>query len=152
MDGMVEISLLTASDRAEWELLARGHNAYFETEVSDEGYEQTWQRLLDGEQRRGIAARLDGIMVGIAHYVLHAAIWGAGRCYLADLFVAPEARRRGIARAMIQWVARDAEECDAPRLYWNTLGSSPARALYDQVAKHHEGLILYAYRREAKPI
>ncbi|MFC5832778.1 hypothetical protein [Nonomuraea insulae] len=30
----------------------------FEIEVSDDdGYEQTWRRLLDGEQIRGIAAR-----------------------------------------------------------------------------------------------
>ena len=144
---MVEISPLAACDRADWEVLARGHHAHFDTEVSDKGYERTWQRLLEGEQRRGIAARLDGVMVGIAHYVLHPAIWGDGRCYLADLFVTPGARRRGIARAMIQWVARDAEESGAPRLYWNTVQDAPARALYDQVAKHHEGLILYAYQR-----
>ncbi|WP_117666424.1 GNAT family N-acetyltransferase [Micromonospora sp. MW-13] len=146
---MVEISPLTGSDRANWEVLARGQNAYFGTEISDDGYEQTWQRLLDGEQRRGIAARLDGKMVGIAHYVFHAAIWGVGRCYLADLFVDPEVRRRGVATAMLKWMAWDAEEHGAPRLYWNTLDDSPARALYDKVATFHEGLIHYSYRRDA---
>lgn len=50
---MVEISLLTGSDRAGWEALARSFKAYFETEVSDHEYEQTWRRLLDGEQIRG---------------------------------------------------------------------------------------------------
>jgi GNAT superfamily N-acetyltransferase len=65
-------------------------------------------------------------MVGIAHYVFHASIRRAGgRCYLADLFVDPEVRRRGVATAMIEWVARDAEEHGVPRLYWNTLEDVP---------------------------
>src|SRR3569833_92421 len=146
---MVEISPLTESDRAGWEALARGHHAHFGTEIDDEGYEQTWQRVLAGEQTRGIAARLDGRMVGIAHYVFHASIWRAGgRCYLADLFVDPKVRRRGIAMAMIKRVARAAEEHGFPRLYWNTLAGTPARALYDKVANFQKGLIYYAYRRE----
>jgi GNAT superfamily N-acetyltransferase len=150
MGTMVEISPLTESDRASWEVLARGHHAHFGTEIPDNGYEQAWQRLLDGEQTRGIAARLDGKMVGIAHYVFHASIWRAGaRCYLADLFVDQEVRRRGVATAMIKWVAWDAEEHGAPHLYWNTLEDAPARALYDKVANFHKGLILYAYRRDA---
>jgi GNAT superfamily N-acetyltransferase len=144
---MVEISPLTASERAAWEVLARGHHGHFENEISDESYEETWRRLLDDGPSRGIAARLDGRMVGIAHYVFHAGIWGAGRCYLADLFVDPDVRRQGVATALITWAARDAEEHGAPRLYWNTLDDSPARALYDQVARFNEGLVTYTYRR-----
>ncbi|MFC9252178.1 GNAT family N-acetyltransferase [Amycolatopsis thailandensis] len=147
---MVEISFLDASDRAQWEVLARGHDAYGGVERGDEAYERTWRRLLDGgEQAIGIAARLDGTMVGIAHYVFHAGVWGNARCYLADLFVDAEVRRRGVATAMIEWVARDAERNGFPRLYWNTLVDSPARALYDKVAKFSEGLVVYTYRREA---
>lgn len=150
MGTMVEISSLAEADRASWEVLARGHHAHFGIEIGDDGYEQTWQRVLGGEQTRGIAARLDGKMVGIAHYVFHAGIWRAGgRCYLADLFVDPEVRRRGVATAMIKWVASDAEEHGSPRLYWNTLDNAPARALYDKVANFQEGLIHYAYRRDA---
>jgi GNAT superfamily N-acetyltransferase len=151
MGTVVEINFLTESDRACWEVLARGKDAYFETERSDDDYEQTWRRLLDGEQR-GIVARLDGKMVGIAHYVFHASIWGAGRCYLADLFVDAEVRRRGVATAVIKWVAWDAEEHGFPRLYWNTLEDAPARALYDKVGKFHKGFIFYTYRHDANQI
>lgn len=150
---MVEISLLTGSDRTDWEPLARGHHAHFGTQINDDGYDQTWQRLLDDEQTRGIAARLDGRMVGIAHYVFHAAVWRpGGRCYLADLFVDPALRRRGVATAMIKWVARDAAEHGCPRLYWNTLDNAPARALYDKLAQFHKGLVLYTYRRDVKGV
>ncbi len=138
---------MTESDRAGWEALARAKDAYFEVQRGDDDYERAWRRLLDDEQVRGVAARLDGQMVGIAHYVFHASVWYSRKCYLADLFVDAEARRRGVATAVIQWVAQDAEDHDFPGLYWNTLEDAPARALYDKVGKFQEGLIHYTYRR-----
>ncbi|MFD6162574.1 GNAT family N-acetyltransferase [Nocardia sp. NPDC060256] len=149
MVTVVEIRLLTESDRASWELLARGKDLYFAVERSDADYERAWRRLLDDEQIRGIAARLDGKMVAIAHYVFHASIWYRGKCYLADLFVDAEVRRRGVATAVIEWVAQDAEKHGFPGLYWNTLEDAPARALYDNVGKYHQGLIHYTYGRAA---
>jgi GNAT superfamily N-acetyltransferase len=150
MGAMVEISFLTESDRASWERLARGKDTYFAVDRSDDDYERTWRRLLDDERIHGVGARLDGRMVGVAHYLFHASVWYAGRCYLADLFVDEEVRRQGIATAVIDWVARDAQEHGFPSLYWNTLEGAPARALYDKVGKYHEGFIYYAYRRDAK--
>jgi GNAT superfamily N-acetyltransferase len=147
MPSMVEINFLAESDRADWEVLARGKDAYFDTARTDDDYEQTWQRLLKGGETRGIAARLDGKMVAIAHYVFHASIWGAGRCYLADLFVDAEVRRKGVATAVIRWVAQDGEEHGFPRLYWNTLQDAEARSLYDKLGKYHDGFIFYSYRR-----
>ncbi|MEV6560022.1 GNAT family N-acetyltransferase [Nocardia sp. NPDC051756] len=149
MVSVVEIDLLTESDRAGWEVLARGKDHYFAVERSDTDYERAWRRLLDDEQIRGIAARLDGKMVAIAHYLFHASIWYSRKCYLADLYVDAEVRRRGVATAVIQWVARDAEESGFPGLYWNTLEDAPARALYDNVGKFQQGLIHYTYRRDA---
>lgn len=111
---MIEIDVLTESDRACWEVPARGKDAYFDVERGDDDYERTWRRLLDDEQVRGVAARLDGKMAGIAHYLFHASVRYAGRCYLADSFVDADVRRRGIATAMIEWVARDAREHGFP--------------------------------------
>ncbi|HVV23063.1 MAG TPA: GNAT family N-acetyltransferase [Pseudonocardiaceae bacterium] len=147
MGAVVEISFLTESDRASWEVLVRGKDAYFAVERDDADYERTWRRLLDDERIRGIAARLDGTMVGFAHYLFHASVWYAGRCYLADLFVDAEVRRQGVATAVIEWVAQDAKKNGFPGLYWNTLEDAPARALYDKVGTFHQGLIHYAYRR-----
>jgi GNAT superfamily N-acetyltransferase len=147
MTAMAEISFLTESDRAGWEVLARGKDTYFAVERSDDDYERTWRRLLDDDRIRGIAVRLDGKLVGIAHYLFHASVWYSGKCYLADLFVAAEVRRRGVATAVIEWVARDAEEQGFPSLYWNTLEDAPARALYDKVGEFRQGFIHYAYRR-----
>ncbi|WP_433539155.1 GNAT family N-acetyltransferase [Micromonospora sp. CA-249363] len=147
----MSIGPLRQADRDEWEALTRGFHTHWAgrpgrpaTEVDDGGYERTWQRLIDGTQIRGICARLDGKMVGIAHYLFHASVWGAGRCYLAELFVVPEVRRRGIATAMIERVAQDADKHGAPRLYWNTEVDAEARSLYDKIAVYR-GYVVYSY-------
>ncbi|MEU7786588.1 GNAT family N-acetyltransferase [Amycolatopsis sp. NPDC049159] len=147
MATVVEISFLTESDRAAWEVLARGKDTYFAADRAAADYDRTWRRVLDDDRIRGIAARLDGRVVGIAHYLFHASVWYSGKCYLADLFVDPAVRRQGVATAVLGWVARDAEEQGYPGLYWNTLEDAPARALYDRVGRLHEGLIHYGYRR-----
>ncbi|MGW7536142.1 N-acetyltransferase family protein [Amycolatopsis sp. NPDC054798] len=144
----MEISFLTESDRADWETLARGKDAYFDVERADDSYDRTWRRLLDDDRIRGVAVRLDGTMVGIAHYLFHASIWYSGKCYLADLFVSENVRRKGVATALIEWIARDGEENGFPSLYWNTLEDAPARALYDRLGKYHDGFILYTYKRQ----
>ncbi|MFC0111312.1 GNAT family N-acetyltransferase [Kibdelosporangium aridum] len=151
MGLMVEINFLTAADRADWEVLARGFQAHFQMDAYDEAYEQTWRRLLDREQIRGIAARLDGKMVGIAHYYFHTSVWAAGncRCYLQDLFVDKETRRKGVALALIEWLAQDAERNGATRLHWHTPQDNvTARALYDKVAQY-KGYIAYSRRLNA---
>jgi GNAT superfamily N-acetyltransferase len=151
---VLDIAPLSEGDRDEWKELARSFHGHFSGrpgrpawEIDDEGYELTWQRILDGREIRGICARLDGRIVGIAHYLFHVSLWSTtGRCYMADLFVDPRARRRGVATAMIHWVAWDAEQHGAPRLYWNTEIDGEARPLYDKVASF-EGYIIYTYSR-----
>jgi GNAT superfamily N-acetyltransferase len=141
---MIEISPLRPEDRAAWEVLARGYKAFYETEVSDAEYEQTWQRLLAAEEVFGSAARLeDGRIVGIVHFLFHANPWSSGSCYLQDLFVAEAARGRGAARALIEHVAQVARDRGAERLYWHTKqDNARARALYDKVATFR-GFISY---------
>jgi GNAT superfamily N-acetyltransferase len=143
MAGMIETSPLNQGDRGRWEVLARGYKAFYETVVSDEGYERTWQRLLRADELHGLGARLDGKLIGIAHYFFHAAVWNEGSCYLQDLFVDEEARGQGVARALIEKVAEAAKERGVPRLYWNTKQDNvTARALYDKVATFR-GFITY---------
>lgn len=141
--GMIEISPLRAEDRARWEVLARGYKEFYQTEVSDEGYERTWQRLLRAEDVFGSAARLDGQVVGLVHYLFHANPWAAGSCYLQDLFVDQAVRGQGVARALIEHVAEVARERGMARLYWHTKQDNErARVLYDKVATFR-GFISY---------
>jgi ribosomal protein S18 acetylase RimI-like enzyme len=92
---------------------------------------------------------------GIAVLRLRGAIWSAAlECYLAELYVLPEQRRRGIGRALMQAAisaarARGAETMD--------IGvdepDAPARRLYESLgftnhASHPDGPLMYVYERE----
>jgi GNAT superfamily N-acetyltransferase len=141
----LEIVPLRPSHRARWDALARGYKHFYETTASDAEYDRAWQRLLAGEGIHGLGAEIDGRLVGIAHYLFHKSVWAETVCYLQDLFVEPEARGRGAARALIEAVAADARERGAARYYWQTRESNAtARALYDRVAKFN-GFIRYEY-------
>jgi GNAT superfamily N-acetyltransferase len=143
---MIEVGPLRAEERAAWEVLARGYKAFYRESEPDEAYERTWRRLADGTELHGLGARLDGRLVGIAHYFFHPAFWSGEACYLQDLFTDEAARGRGAARALIEAVAAAARERGADRYYWHTHESNAtARALYDKVARY-SGFIRYGYR------
>jgi ribosomal protein S18 acetylase RimI-like enzyme len=143
----IEIRPLRAEDRAAWEPLWQGYLTFYEASLSDEVTQTTWTRLLDpAEPVRGLGAHLSGSLVGIAHLVYHRTTWSIeDRCYLNDLFTAPEARGRGVARALIEAVYRDASAAGAERVYWLTHESNAtAQALYDKVASR-TGFIQYKH-------
>jgi hypothetical protein len=67
----IEIATLAAVDRRDWERLARGYKAFYQTPTTDDEYEMAWARLFAQEEVFGLAARVDGKLVGIAHYLFH---------------------------------------------------------------------------------
>lgn len=137
------IAPLRSEDRTAWEALARGYKAFYKTEVSPAGYETAWQRLLEGKEVFGLAAHVDGRLVGITHYLFHTSTWSPRVCYLQDLFTAPEMRGRGVARALILAVGEAALAANATRCYWLTHETNAtARTLYDKVAQFH-GFLRY---------
>ncbi len=145
MVGMIEIDRLRPDDRAAWEVLARGYKAFYRDPETDEAYEATWRRLADGTELHAFGARLDGRLIGLAHYFFHPTFWSGEACYLQDLFVEEAMRGRGAARALIEQVAEAARERGATRYYWHTQDTNAtARLLYDRVARF-SGFIRYAY-------
>src|SRR5258708_19296077 len=84
---MIEITPLSDTDRQAWQPLAVGYNAFYERVLPDADYDRTWRRLMKGEAMHGLAARLDGRLVGIAHYMFQTSIWFDDVSYLAAPFV-----------------------------------------------------------------
>jgi GNAT superfamily N-acetyltransferase len=141
----IAIALLGAADRAEWEALARGYKAFYRDDIPDEDYERTWRLLIAGAAVHGLGARVDGRLVGIAHYLFHPQSWQGEVCYLQDLFTAEDARGRGVATALIDAVADAARARGAARYYWLTKEDNlPGRALYDRIARF-KGFLRYDY-------
>lgn len=142
---MIEIAPLRAEDRAEWEILARGYKAFYADPIPDEDYARTWALLMAGGPVHGLAARIDGRMAGITHYMFHPHTWRGEVCYLQDLFTATEQRGKGVARALIDAVGEAARERSAAACYWLTKEDNlTARALYDRIARF-KGFLRYDY-------
>ena len=142
---MIEIGPLRPEDRAAWEVLARGYKTFYRESEPDEAYERTWLRLLAGTELHGLGARLDGRLVGIAHYLFHSAVWSGEACYLQDLFTDEAARGRGAARALIEGVAARPGSAGRTGSTGTPRSNARARVLYDKVARF-TGFIRYAYR------
>jgi GNAT superfamily N-acetyltransferase len=141
----IEIREFTASDRAAWEVLARGYKEFYQTPTTDAEYETAWRRILAGSEIHARGAWAGGALVGLAHFLFHMGTWVPTCCYLQDLFTVREARGKGVARALIEAVANAARARKADRYYWLTAEDNViARRLYDKVAEFH-GFIRYEY-------
>lgn len=142
---MIEITPLRADDRTAWQPLAVACNTFYERTLPDATYDHVWQRLMAARELHGLAARLDGRVVGIAHYFFHTNVWVDEVCYLADLFVDEKLRGQGAARLLIEAIAAAARERGCQRYYWLTKQDNVrARGLYDKVARF-AGFIRYDF-------
>jgi len=86
----------------------------------------------------GLVAESNGALLGLTHYLSHrSTIAIEPVCYLPDLFTAEASRRKGVGRALIEEVHRQAKLSGCGRVYWHTQETNrTARALYDKVAEH----------------
>ena len=114
----IDIREPTDRDYSAWRALWEGYTQFYNSPQPETVTEHTWRRLLDPQSPViGRVAVVEGEVLGFAICVLHEGTWVTTPvCYLEDLFVAPKARGRGVART----------------LYWHTRHDNPARRLYDE--------------------
>jgi GNAT superfamily N-acetyltransferase len=130
----LEIRPVVIADNQRWLVLWQGYLDFYQTELSVEQSEITWQRILDPEFNMKCAVAVDdGAIVGFTTYNLQNSTWSEnGHCYLEDLFVDSSVRGKGVGRALIEYVKSYAIENKCSRLYWNTdEDNATARKLYD---------------------
>ena len=149
---MTQVRPVQPTDRAAWQPLWDGYNAFYgragETALPAAVSDTTWTRFLDAAEpiHALVAMDEDGKLLGLVHYLFHRS---SNRiepvCYLQDLFTAPEARGKGVGRALIEAVYSAACAAGTQRVYWHTQTTNTAgRALYDKVAQH-AGFIVYTH-------
>jgi GNAT superfamily N-acetyltransferase len=141
----IVIRPIRADERADWEPLWKGYQAFYQVAIPDETTTVTWARLHDpAEPMDVLGAYVDDRLCGMVHYLFHRSCWTIGNyCYLQDLFVAEDARNLGVGRALILAVEARARAAGASRVYWHTHETNArARALYDQLAER-PGFIEY---------
>jgi GNAT superfamily N-acetyltransferase len=145
----VKIRAPGPADRARWQVLWHGYNAFYgragATALPPAVTDTLWDRLFDpGEPVHARLAEVDGTVVGLTHYLFHrSTILLEPTCYLQDLFTDEAVRGRGVGRALITAVCDEARAAGATRVYWQTHETNAtARALYDRVAER-TGFIVY---------
>ena len=96
--------------------------------------EENLGRYLFGPNRilTCVLAELDGTAVGYAAYQPSFDMeTGTSGLYMSDLFVHEAARRRGVGRALMEWLAREAQRQGGAWLGWGVMKvNAEAQAFY----------------------
>ena len=138
MTASFNIAPLAPADRPAWDALWQGYLEFYKTSVPPEQYDLTFARYTDParDDMKGWMAWDGDTALGLVHVIAHPHGWKAEDVsYLQDLYTVPQARGRGVARALIETVYADADACGRPGVYWLTqMGNETARKLYDRIA------------------
>ena len=136
---MITIRAIQETDRPEWERLWAAYLTFYETTVSPEIFETSFQRLLgnDPHDFHGLLAEMDGTPVGLVHYLFHRHMWKTENViYLQDLYADPHVRGQGVGRKLIQAVYDAGDAAGCPSVHWLTQDTNAqARQLYDRIGK-----------------
>ena len=125
--------------RREWEELYAGYARFYRTEQTRAMRALVWSWLQDdAEELEGfVAEEPEGHLVGLAHFRQFSRPLSATKGgFLDDLFVLPEARGGGAARALLQALADEARLRGWSVVRWITAEDNyRARNLYDRLAE-----------------
>jgi ribosomal protein S18 acetylase RimI-like enzyme len=131
-------------DRDAWQSLFTAYGVFYETDFPPAVLDGVWTWLMDAAHEvSALVAEIDEVdgvdgptVVGFAHLRrLHDTFTAGPAWSLDDLYVAPEQRGAGIARALIAACEAAAHSAGGGTLRWITAsGNSTAQRLYDAVA------------------
>ena len=152
----MRIARVTDQDLPELLPLLRGYLDFYEVAPADDAVLALCRALIADPGREGVqllARDDDGRALGFATLFWTWTTTRAGRLgVMNDLFVAPEARGRGAADALIL-ACRDAvREHGAVALEWQTaLDNHRAQAVYDRVGGERSTWLSYEMTPEGRP-
>ena len=132
---------LELKDNSRWLELWSGYLTFYESALTQEQTELTWERLHDERfNLNGLVAVVDEKVIGFAHYLYRPSSWAENDyCYLEDLFVDETVRGAGAGRSLIDAVIVAARAKMSGRVYWTTKESNTrARVLYDSYSPASE--------------
>jgi len=138
MSDAITIRPIQPADNADWRRLWTAYLEFYESSVSEDVYEATFERLCSDTHRDqcGFLALQGNTPIGLVHYIYHAHNWRVEPvCYLQDLYADPSVRGTGVGRKLIEAVYAQADADGRPSVYWMTQDfNAEARKLYDRIA------------------
>lgn len=139
------IRTLAPGDRADWDRLWQGYQAFYKVSIAPTVSDTTFARLLDPAEPMHCALLVEeGRAIGLVHFIFHRSTWTEGDyVYLQDLFVERDRRGTGLGRRLIEHVYEAAQAKGASRVHWLTHETNTdAMLLYDRIADR-SGFVQY---------
>ena len=88
----------------------------------------------ENPQFAALIAERDATPVGFVLYTFNYSVWTAARgIFIEDIWVVPGERRGGVARALMQGLARECADKSYKRIDLNVLDWNPARGFYERL-------------------
>jgi len=143
----VEVRPARADEVDELLPLIRGYCDFYEVSPSDEGLIEMARTLIADREQGALFIARDAA-AGVVGFAAMGWKWastrGARIGVMEDLFVAPEARGRRIAEALIEACAERCRQRGAPVLEWVTAPDNRrAQAVYDRIGAKAETWLEY---------
>jgi len=132
----IKIRAVNKDDKSRWLELFADYITFYNSKLTDQQFELTWQRINSDFNINCLVAELDSKVVGFTHYIWRPDTWEEQDfSYLEDLYTDPKVRGKGVGRALIKAVEDIAIAKGSKRLYWTTAPDNElARTLYDKIA------------------
>lgn len=141
------------SDFFAWLGLYEGYAEGYQVALTDEKALRLWTWLVDERHpESGLVAVDDsGELVGLVHFhTFPRPLASTNGIFVDDVFVRPDDRRSGVARALIDAVVEVAKQQHCDTVRWAAApDDADARALYDEVAQPSD---LVLYERSLVPV
>jgi GNAT superfamily N-acetyltransferase len=150
-DGF-EIRAVSAEDAEELAALMRGLHAHLKEPTGHISPEKlTRDVLCVGSAHSVLVAERGGALLGYAlFHETYESIYAQRGVYLADLFVAEEARRNGTGRALVAAVAHRARERDLRFIWWvSEAWDEDAQGFYAALGASHDPMIAHSLSYES---
>jgi ribosomal protein S18 acetylase RimI-like enzyme len=126
------VAPLTPADYASWLPLWLVNS---QNSIAQDVTAETWRRICDASSPvggLGVRENEGAPLLGICHYITHPTTGNLNPvCYMQDLYIDETARRRGLARMLVTYLAALGTASGWARLYWLAEAENAgAQALY----------------------
>ncbi|MBX2835973.1 MAG: GNAT family N-acetyltransferase [Gammaproteobacteria bacterium] len=141
------IRAVEAGQKDQWLDLFNGYAEFYKVSLDQNTHQNVWSWIQDQNESfwcDGYVSE-EGRLLGFTQYsLIHRSLSGGKVVYLSDLYVLPEFRGQGIARALIDHVFEFARRHGYSNVRWLTAESNyTARQLYDSYQTRTE-FVLYS--------
>jgi len=142
------IESLSESNLPEVLVLIREYQSFYQVADIDDARNHTFFSRFINDNERGMLHlyRQDGVVVGFTTlYFCFSSTRACAVAVLNDLYVTPQHRRQGIARALLKNAESVAKAQGYPRMQWLTaVNNQHAQSLYDSLGVQHSAWRFYA--------